>query len=148
MTNNSEVCLCGTPAALYCPEHEMDGPELRGRAYVELAQLYLGLAKPAAWPCNLVFEGLFGASRCTVCGRQWEPMTPQGSERHCVRELGSRLARANLRIVELEAQLETAEEFSAADAGGYMAALEERDTKIAELEKQLLHLRAAFDGNY
>ena len=40
----TEVCLCDTSAKLYCPEHEMDGPELRGRAYVELAQLYSGAA--------------------------------------------------------------------------------------------------------
>jgi hypothetical protein len=44
--------------------------------------------------CKVVFDEPFGKSHCEVCGRQWEPMTPKGSENHCVRELGSRLAHA------------------------------------------------------
>lgn len=51
-----------------------------------------------AWPCNVVFDVPFGKSHCTSCGRQWEAMTPKGSERHCVRELGTRLAAAEARI--------------------------------------------------
>jgi hypothetical protein len=35
------VCLCATAAALLCPEHEQDGPELRGEAYETLAMMYL-----------------------------------------------------------------------------------------------------------
>jgi hypothetical protein len=34
-------CLCNTAAALLCPEHEQDGPELRGQAYETLAMMYL-----------------------------------------------------------------------------------------------------------
>jgi hypothetical protein len=48
----------------------------------------------AAWPCDIRFEAPFGKSKCVTCGREWEPMTPQGSANHCVRELGSRLAAA------------------------------------------------------
>jgi hypothetical protein len=59
-----------------------------------------------AWPCDVRFETPFGKSKCVSCGREWEAMTPQGSERHCVRELGSRLAAANIHIVELRKKVE------------------------------------------
>jgi hypothetical protein len=42
--------------------------------------------------CVIVMESLHGKSHCTTCGRQWEACTPQGSDNHCIRELGSLLA--------------------------------------------------------
>lgn len=69
--------------------------------------------------CVIVMDALFGKSSCTTCGREWEALTPRGSENHCLRELGTRLAKAiadhdrevaqlRARIVEMERVLRNA----------------------------------------
>ena len=61
--------------------------------------------------CKIVMDAPYGPSHCETCGRQWEPMTPQGSANHCAREHGSRiasleadLARVRASVVNVESQ--------------------------------------------
>lgn len=45
-----------------------------------------------AFGCHIQMEAPFGKSKCLTCGREWEALTPRGSQNHCARELGSLVA--------------------------------------------------------